>query len=169
MPYLRNKNGVDLYGPKITTIGGDGAINITVGTSETNLAELIIPANTFAVRNCVKIKTRIYKTTTNAQTVLTLRLGTGGTVSDTLIGTYTATSSTHQLIPMERTFCYQGSTARIVDPNVSLSSDYGDNFSINTFTYNRSLQYILSIWGRNLSSTDTISGMYLNTKGFKGI
>jgi hypothetical protein len=110
MPFLRNKNGKDLYGPKITTLGGDGSFNITVGTSETNLASLIIPGNTFGGRSCIKIKTRIYKTSTNAQTILTLRLGTGGTVSDTLIGSYTATSSSHQIIPMERTFCTQTTT-----------------------------------------------------------
>ena len=165
MPFLRNKNGKDLYGPKITTIGGDGGFNITVGTSETNLATLTIPGNTFGGRSCIRIKTRIYKTTTNAQTVLTLRLGTGVTVSDTLIGSYTATSSTHQIIPMERTFCTQTTTiATIVDPNVSLSTDVGNNFSTITFTYVRSLPYTLSIWARNTSSSDTITGMYLNTK-----
>jgi len=165
MPFLRNKNGKDLYGPKITTLGGDGSFNVIVGTSETNLASLIIPGNTFGGRSCIKIKTRIYKTSTNAQTILTLRLGTGGTVSDTLIGSYTATSSAHQIIPMERTFCTQTTTiATIVDPNVSLSTDVGNNFSTITFTYVRSLPYTLSIWARNTSSSDTISGMYLNTK-----
>jgi len=42
MPFLRNKNGKDLYGPKITTLGGDGSFNVIVGTSETNLASLIM-------------------------------------------------------------------------------------------------------------------------------
>ncbi len=166
MPFLRNKNGIDLYGPKMVTIGTDGAINQTVGGTDVSLCQLTIPIGTFASRSCVKIKGRIYKTSTNAQTVITLRLGTGGTVTDDLIASYTATSSTHTLIPIERTFCSgAGTQATIVNPNVSLSLDIFDDVSISTITYNRNVQNALTLFARNLTSSDTITGMYLHTKG----
>jgi hypothetical protein len=168
MPFLRNKNGIDLYGPKMVTIGTDGALNETVGAGPgTILCQLTIPAGTFASRSCVKVKGRIIKTSTNAQTAITLRLGTGGTISDDLIASYTATSSTHTLIPIERTFCIgAGTQASIVDPNVSLSLDIFDNVSISKIAYNRNVQNILTLFARNITiNTDTITGMYLHTKG----
>jgi hypothetical protein len=169
MPFLRKKNGIDLYGPKMVTIGTDGAINETVGSTDVSLCQLTIPAGTFDSRSCVKVKGRIIKTSTNGQTVITLRLGTGGTISDTLIGSYTATSSAHTLIPIERTFCVGAGSQEnldfIVNPNVSLSLDIFDNVSISAITYNRNVQNALTLYARNLSSTDTITGMYLHTKG----
>ena len=53
MPFLRNKNGKDLYGPKITTIGGDGGFGggfvsgfkKILGFAEGGQSEAIMPLN----------------------------------------------------------------------------------------------------------------------------
>jgi hypothetical protein len=165
MGYLRNKNGVDIYGPEMTTINTDGDLNINVSTTEVNLGVLIIPANTFATGDCINIISRIVKTSTNGVTAIRMRIGTGQTISDTLVGSYTATSATHTMIPIFRTLSfYSGSTNYVLDPTDSLAGNLAVASTVTTVSINWDVQNFLTINGINNSGTDLMNCMFIKTK-----
>ena len=165
MGYLRNKNGVDIYGPEMTTINTDGELNINVSTTEVNLGVLIIPANTFATGDCINIISRIVKTSTNGVTAIRMRIGTGQTISDTLVGSYTATSATHTMIPIFRTLSfYSGSTNYVIDPTFSMPFESTLSSTVTTVSIDWGVQNLLTISGINNSGTDLMNCMFIKTK-----
>jgi hypothetical protein len=165
MGYLRNKNGVDIYGPEMTAINTDGELNINVSTTEVNLGVLIIPANTFATGDCINIISRIVKTSTNGVTAIRMRIGTGQTISDTLVGSYTATSATHTMIPIFRTLSfYSGSTNYVLDPTDSLAGNSTVTSTVTTVSINWGVLNYITINGINNSGTDLMNCMFIKTK-----
>lgn len=165
MGYLRNKNGVDIYGPEMTTINTDGELNINVSTTEVNLGVLIIPANTFATGDCINIISRIVKTSTNGVTAIRMRIGTGQTISDTLVGSYTATSATHTMIPIFRTLSfYSGSTNYVLNPTDSLAGNLTVTSTVTTVSINWGVLNYITINGINDSGTDLMNCMFIKTK-----
>jgi hypothetical protein len=165
MGYLRGKNGVDIYGPEMTTINTDGELNINVSTTELNLGVLIIPANTFATGDCINIISRIVKTSTNGVSAIRMRIGTGQTISDTLVGSYTATSATHTMIPIFRTLSfYSGSTNYVLDPTDSLAGNLTVTSTVTTVSINWEVQNYITINGINNSGTDLMNCMFIKTK-----
>ena len=165
MGYLRNKNGVDIYGPEMTTINTDGELNINVSTTEVNLGVLIIPANTFATGDCINIISRIVKTSTNGVSAIRMRIGTGQTISDTLVGSYTATSATHTMIPIFRTLSfYSGSTNYVLEPTDSLAGNLTISSTVTTVSINWGVLNYITINGINNSGTDLMNCMFIKTK-----
>jgi hypothetical protein len=164
MGYLRNRNGVSVYGPSQDLINSGGSLNVSVTTVEKVLTSLTIPANTFVTGDCINIVSRIVKSSGNGVTAIRMRIGTSGTVSDELIGGFTGSSATHTLIPIVRTICYYSGTTNYV-------LGVNDNFcklvfssSVSPVTIDWSTINIVTISGINISNTDNMNGMFIKTK-----
>jgi hypothetical protein len=167
MGYLRKKNGVSVYGPSQILINSGGTLNVSVSNVETVLTSLTIPANTFVTGDSINIISRIVKTTTNGITEIRMRIGTGGTISDTLVGSYSATSATHTIIPIFRTISYySGTTNYLMDPTDNLASmDVTSDSIITTVSIDWTTSQIITISGINaISGTDSMNGMFIKTK-----
>lgn len=166
MGYLRIKNGISLNGPEMTTINTDGGLNINVSTTEVNLGVLIIPANTFATGDCINIISRIVKTSTNGITAIRMRIGTGQTISDTLVGSFTASTSSETMIPFFRTLSYySGSTNYVLAPTANTCTETpSSNSQVTTVSINWGVLNYITINGINNSGTDAMNAMFIKTK-----
>lgn len=167
MGYLRKKNGISVYGPEMTTINNGEILNVPVSNAETVLTSLTIPSNTFVTGDCINILSRIVKTTANGITEIRMRIGTGGTISDTLVGSYSATSSAHTIIPIFRTISYySGTTNYLMDPTNNLASiDVTSDSTISSISIDWTTSQLITISGINaISGTDNMNGMFIKTK-----
>ena len=166
MGYLRKKNGVTVYGPSQILINSGGTLNVSVSNVEKVLTSLTIPANTFVTGDCINIISRIVKTTTNGITEIRMRIGTTGTDSDSLVGSYSATSATHTIIPIFRTLGYYGFVNILMDPNNNLASlDVTSDSTISSIAIDWTTSQIITISGINaISGTDNMNGMFIKTK-----
>ena len=167
MGYLRKKNGVTVYGPSQILINSGGTLNVSVSNVEKVLTSLTVPANTFVTGDSINIISRIVKTTANGITEIRMRIGTGGTISDTLVGSYSATSATHTIIPIFRTISYySGTTNYLMDPNNNLASiDVTGDSTISSIAIDWTTSQIITISGINaISGTDNMNGMFIKTK-----
>ena len=168
MGYLRKKNGVTVYGPSQILINSGGTLNVSVSNAEKVLTSLTVPSNTFVTGDSINIISRIVKTTANGITEIRMRIGTGGTISDTLVGSYSATSASHTIIPIFRTISYySGTTNYLMDPtNNNLTSlDVTSNSTISSIAIDWTTSQIITISGINaISGTDNMNGMFIKTK-----
>ena len=167
MGYLRKKNGVTVYGPSQDLINSGGTLNVSVSNVEKVLTSLTVPANTFVTGDSINIISRIVKTTANGITEIRMRIGTGGTISDTLVGSYSATSATHTIIPIFRTISYySGTTNYLMDPNNNLASiDVTGDSTISSIDIDWTTSQIVTVSGINaISGTDSMNGMFIKTK-----
>ena len=165
MGYLRKKNGIDIYGPYTSTIN-DGGLNISVGTTETPLTTLVIPANTFVTGDCINIISRIVKTSTAGVSAIRMRIGTNGSpLSNPLVASYTATTNTDTMIPIFRNLSfYSGSTNYVIDPTFSMPFDSTLSSTVTTVSIDWGVQNLLTISGINNSGSDTMNCMFIKTK-----
>lgn len=167
MGYLRKKNGVTVYGPSQILINSGGTLNVSVSNVEKVLTSLTVPANTFVTGDSINIISRIVKTTANGITEIRMRIGTTGTISDTLVGSYSATSATHTIIPIFRTISYySGTTNYLMDPNDNLASiDVTSDSTISSIAIDWTTSQIITVSGINaISGTDSMNGMFIKTK-----
>ena len=167
MGYLRKKNGVTVYGPSQILINSGGTLNVSVSNVEKVLTSLTVPSNTFVTGDSINIISRIVKTTANGITEIRMRIGTGGTISDTLVGSYSATSSTHTIIPIFRTISYySGTTNYLMDPTNNLASiDVTGDSTISSIAIDWTTSQIITVSGINaISGTDSMNGMFIKTK-----
>jgi len=166
MGYLRKKNGVSVYGPEMVTINTDGQLNILVNATETVLGSLTIPANTFVTGDCINIISRIVKITTNGTTAIRMRIGTTGTVSDTLVGGFTATTNTDTFIPIFRTICYySGSTNYVLGVNGNYCKYLPNSSSVSVVNIDWTVSNFITIIGLNTTAiNDNANAMYIKTK-----
>jgi hypothetical protein len=169
MGYLRKKNGVTVYGPSQILINSGGTLNVSVSNVEKVLTSLTVPANTFVTGDCINIISRIVKTTTNGITEIRMRIGTTGTISDTLVGSYSATSATHTIIPIFRTLSYYGGFSDanlLMSPTNNLASiDVTGDSIITTVSIDWTTSQIVTVSGINaISGTDSMNGMFIKTK-----
>ena len=96
-----------------------------------------------------------------------MRIGTGGTISDTLVGSYSATSSTHTIIPIFRTISYySGTTNYLMDPTDGLASiDATTDSTISSISIDWTTSQIITVSGINSTAvTDSMNGMFIKTK-----
>ena len=167
MGYLRKKNGVTVYGPSQILINSGGTLNVSVSNVEKVLTSLTVPANTFVTGDSINIISRIVKTTTVGITEIRMRIGTGGTISDTLVGSYSATSSTHTIIPIFRTISYySGTTNYLMDPTDGLASiDVTSDSTISSIAIDWTTSQIITVSGINSTAViDDMNGMFIKTK-----
>jgi hypothetical protein len=166
MGYLRKKNGVSVYGPEMIAINTDGGLNVLIDNFETSLGSLTIPANTFVTGDCINIVSRIVKTTTNGTTAIRMRIGTTGTVSDPLVGGYTASTNTDTIIPIFRTVCYySGSTNYVLGPNENFCKVVSSTSSVSNVSIDWTVSNIITINGINTTAiNDNANAMYIKTK-----
>jgi hypothetical protein len=167
MSYLRKINNVDVYGPSQNLINSSfsGNLNVAVNNVETILSSVLIPQNTFTTGDCVSISSRIVKTGSTATTVIRLRIGTSGSVSDTLIGSYTASTSSHTIIPIWRTLCLIDSNTSVFDPNITRSFDNSSTNGTINVQINWQATNTLSVSAFNTTAvSNNVNVMFIKTK-----
>jgi hypothetical protein len=106
MAYARFKNGIEYRPPNTGVNNNVAGDNFSGSTSETVISQVLVPANTFSVGDMIDIYSLLIKNTAG-QTTMRLRIGTGGTTSDTLVATNTAGVRV-QWMPLFRKFIYLG-------------------------------------------------------------
>jgi hypothetical protein len=158
---IRKINGIT-YNPPADY--GDTATT-SVGTTETILNSVLVPANTFKIYDIVGIQTRIRKTTTNATINLRLRIGTTLNTSQTQVGIFTSASSAHSYIPFDRRLSIQSTTTdtRVLVSTTSYVSDYGGAFpsDMTTLSIDWTSDNYIIITGQTTTSTDTLNCGYI--------
>ena len=171
--YIRSKNGVLFTPPRIDTINNYvGFEDVTDYIGEAILSSLLIPAFSFSNYDLIEIESRLKKNGTGGIAVIRIRIGTGQTTSDVLVGTYSGTTSTSLHIPIKRTIKIAGvtSTTEVVDPTQNISFD--DSFSsytLSNLTIDWAKNNYISVTAQIASLTDTINCMYIKTKRFSTI
>ena len=84
---------------------------ITGTTGATYIRSVLIPANTFAVGDVIRIRQRGRKTGTAGVTTMGIYVNTSDTLTGaTLIGAYTTTAATHLWVQMKRDFFIKSAT-----------------------------------------------------------
>lgn len=161
MPYLRIKNRKLVYGPD----QGDVTTS-AVSNAETLLGSIRVPANTFITGQCINIIARIVKTTTNGITAIRLRIGPNGDASDPLVGGYTATTSTHQMIPIFRQLTYfNNTTTYVLTPTDNAAYDVYANNSVSSVAIDWTSSQVITITGLNTTAvSDDMCCMFIKTK-----
>lgn len=157
---IRKVNGVTynppaVYGNTSTT---------SVGTTETILNSVLIPANTFKIYDIVGIQTRIRKTTTTSTVVLNVRIGPTLNTSQTLAATFTSALASHTFIPLDRRLSIQSSTStKVLNTSLSFSSEYAGNFTsdVSSLSINWTVNNYIIVTGRSSSSTNTLNCGYI--------
>lgn len=166
--YIRSKNGVLFTPPILNTINNfqGGNENISA-TTETVLSTLLIPANLLKNGDILEIHSRLNKVNNNGIVAVRIRIGTGQTTSDTLVGTYSSTTITHAFVPIRRVLKITNTTTEVASNVLSISYDnVMEGISFSDLTIDWSIDQYISITSQLDSSSDRIQCMYIKTKKF---
>lgn len=158
---IRKVNGVTYNPPAVY---GDTSTT-SVGTTETILNSVLIPANTFKIYDIVGIQTRITKTTTTSTVVLNVRIGPTLNTSQTLAATFTSASAAHTFIPLDRRLSIQNLTTstKVLNTSLSFSSEYAGSFTSDatSLSIDWTVNNYIIVTGRSSSSTNTLNCGYI--------
>jgi hypothetical protein len=160
---IRNINNIT-YNPPSSS-GNNTATS--VGTTETVLNSVLIPANTFKVLDVFGIQTRITKTSGTTTISLRLRIGPTLNNSQTLVGINTSTAGTHNYIPFDRRLSIQNITTNTKVLNVSdvrttdLFADGASTSLTSSLSIDWTVDNYIIVTGQSTSGTNTLNCGYI--------
>ena len=151
------------YTPPRSFFSGIDGTTVTNTTTITATYSQLIPANTFAAGDVVKIEFRV--SNASAKTAISniyIYQNTANSLSSpspNQLGTY-ATAITGRTVQMERTLAIKGSTSKVITSSASVPSDVIQSNAMTTYTIDWTVnQYIIFAIGHTLAAAgETLAG-----------
>jgi len=167
--YIRGKNGILFTPPGVDTINNFLGSENSTSTSEIILSSVLIPANSIKNYDILEIESRLRKNNSNGVANIRIRIGTGQTTSDTLVGDYSSTTVGNTFIPIRRVIKVANNTnsSEIIETSSSISFDDSySGFTLNNVTIDWTKNNYISICGKLSSASDNMNCMYIKTKKY---
>lgn len=167
--YIRGKNGILFTPPGVDTINNFLGSENSTSTSEIILSSVLIPSNSIKTNDILEVESRLRKNNSNGLVNIRIRIGTGQTTSDTLVGNYSSTTVGNTFIPIRRVIKVADNTnsSEVIDTASSISfDDTYSGFTISNLTIDWTKNNYISICGKLVSASDNMNCMYIKTKKY---
>ena len=165
---IREINGIT-YNPPFTTDNR----TLTGTTSETIISSVLIPANTFTIRDIFGVQTRIRKVSTLGTVVVRMRVGPTESTTEPLCATYSSTTAANTYIPFSRRLSIvnvSGDT-RVLPSTTSVTNDLGaaNTAGVTVLSTNWGVSNYITITVQSTSVSEELNCPYIKTDFLQSI
>ena len=166
---IREINGIT-YNPPFTTDNR----TISGTTSETIVGSVLIPANTFSIRDIFGVQTRIRKVTAVGTTVVVrMRVGPTESTTEPLCAVYSSTTAANTYIPFSRRLSIvsvSGDT-RVIPNTSNATNDLGNapSAGITKLSTDWSVSNYITITTQASSASEDLNCPYVKTDFLQSI
>ena len=165
---IREINGIT-YNPPFTTDNR----TISGTTSETIVGSVLIPANTFRIRDIFGVQTRIRKVTAVGTVVVRMRVGPTESTTEPLCAVYSSTTAANTYIPFSRRFSIvtvSGDT-RVIPNTSTATNDLGNvpSAGITKLSTDWSVSNYITITTQASSASEDLNCPYVKTDFLQSI
>lgn len=165
---IRNINGIS-YNPPFSTDNR----TLTGAASETIISSVLIPANTFTIRDIFGVQTRIRKVSSLGTVTVRMRIGPTESTTEPLCAVYSSTTAANTYIPFSRRFSIvsvSGDT-RVIPNATSATNDLGNapTAGITILTTDWGVSNYITLTVQASSASEELNCPYIKTDFLQSI